>query len=75
MAYAHLIYRLPDAPDARIIRVLDVPNARDLIKKDRLSHLLASGWFETTTNVMRPDPDADEMAPRPARRRKAGVSR
>ncbi len=63
LEHAHLIYRLPDAPDARIIRVLDVPNAKDLIKKDRLAHLLASGWFETTTYFMQPDPDDAETAP------------
>ena len=46
-------------PDAKIIRVLDMPDARRLIKKEKLAHLFASGWFESTAYFMQPDPDED----------------
>jgi predicted ATPase len=60
LEHASLVYRLPEAPDARIIRVLDMPHARRLIKKERLAHLFASGWFETTAHFMQPEPDEDD---------------
>jgi predicted ATPase len=71
---AHLVYRLPDEPDARIIRVLDMPHAGDVITMNRLAHLLATGWFETTAYFMQPDPDDEKVASRPVRRRKSKVS-
>jgi predicted ATPase len=61
LEYASLVYRLPEGPDARIIRVLDVPHAKRLIKKQKLAHLFASGWFETTAHFMQPDPDEDDV--------------
>jgi predicted ATPase len=61
LEHASLVYRLPEAPDARVIRVLDMPHARRLIKKERLAHLFASGWFETTAHFMQPDPDEDDV--------------
>jgi predicted ATPase len=48
LEHASLIYRLEKESDARIIRILDIPHAKDLIEKDRLAHLLATGWFEST---------------------------
>jgi predicted ATPase len=54
---ASLVYRLPDQPDARIIPVLEMPHAKRLIKKQKLAHLFASGWFETTAHFMQPDLD------------------
>jgi predicted ATPase len=57
---ASLIYRLPDESDAKIIPILDMPHAKRLIKKQKLAHLLASGWFETTAHFMQPDPDEDD---------------
>lgn len=61
LGHASLIYRLPDETDARIIPVLEMPHARRLIKKQRLAHLFASGWFETTAHFMQPDPDEDDV--------------
>jgi predicted ATPase len=75
LKHAHLVYRLPDEPDARIIRVLDMPHAGDVIMLNRLAHLLATGWFESTACFMQPDPDDEKAACRPSRRRKTGVSR
>ena len=75
LEHASLIYRLEDQPDARIIRVLDMPDARRLIKKSGAAHLAATGWFESTAYYMQPDPDDEKVAPRPTRRRKSGGSR
>ena len=75
LKHAHLVYRLPDEPDARIIRVLDMPHADEVITMNRLAHLLATGWFESTAYFMQPDPDDEKVVTRPARRRKTRVAR
>jgi predicted ATPase len=75
LKHASLIYRLEDQPDSRIIRVLDMPHASEVITMNRLAHLLATGWFESTAYYMQPDPDDEKVASRPARRRRSGVSR
>ncbi len=68
---ASLIYRLEKEPDARIIRVLDMPDARRLIKKQRLADLFASGWFEDTAYYMQPETDGQPTSSKPVRPRKA----
>jgi predicted ATPase len=65
---ASLIYRLDKEPDARIIRVIDMPDAKRLIRKYRAADLLASGWFEDTAHYMQPEP-ANEPSPQPVRRK------
>ena len=72
---AHLVYRLPDEPDARIIRVLDMPHADDVITMNRVAHLHATGWFESTAYFMQPDADDEKVGSRPVRRRKIRVWR
>ncbi len=44
-----LIYRLENRPDAKIIRILDIPNAQEILEKQSLAHLHESAWLE---NVM-----------------------
>ncbi len=61
LEHASLVYRVPEEPDARIIPVLEMPHAKRLIKKQKLSHLLASGWFETSAQFMQPDPDDGDV--------------
>jgi hypothetical protein len=73
LEHASLVYRLEDEPDARIIRMLDLPHARRLIKKQRLADLFATGWFESTAYYMQPDPDDELFLPKPAPRREAGA--
>jgi hypothetical protein len=68
---ASLIYRLENEPDARIIRVLDMPDARRLIKKQRLADLFASGWFENTADYMQPEKNGQTKPSKSARSRKA----
>lgn len=46
LEYASLVYRLPDAQEGRIRRILDIPGAVDLIEKQDPRRLYASGWFE-----------------------------
>ncbi|HAO21602.1 MAG TPA: ATPase [Desulfobacteraceae bacterium] len=46
LEYAHLIYRLPDSPEGRIKRILDIPDAQRLIKEQDIADLHDSGWFE-----------------------------
>mgnify|MGYP000184202737 CR=1 FL=1 len=43
---ASLTYRLPEHPDAKIQRILDIPDARRLIEKGDLADLHESGWLE-----------------------------
>jgi predicted ATPase len=71
LEHASLIYRLENEPDARIIRILDMPHAKRLMKKQRLCDLFATGWFESTALYMQPDPDDELFLPRPVRPRKA----
>lgn len=44
--YASLTYRLPDRPDAKIKRIVDIPEAKRLIQEQDLAHLHESGWLE-----------------------------
>lgn len=46
LEHASLIYRLPHNPEGRIKRILDIPGAADLIGKQDLAKLHASGWLE-----------------------------
>lgn len=44
-----LTYRVENRPDSQIIRVLDIPNAPEVLAKQNLAHLHESAWLE---NVM-----------------------
>ena len=73
LEHASLVYRLPDEPDARIIRVLDMPDAKRLIRKYKAPELFAEGWFEDTAHYMQPVPDEDTISnpPTPPRKLRA----
>jgi predicted ATPase len=43
---ASLVYRPSDRPDARIRRILDIPEARRVLEQHDLARLHASGWLE-----------------------------
>ncbi|MBI1209063.1 MAG: AAA family ATPase [Azospirillum sp.] len=43
---ASLIYRLPGHGEARIKPILDIPTAKEVLEKQDIRRLLASGWFE-----------------------------
>jgi predicted ATPase len=49
---AALIYRLTDHSDARIQRIIDIPDARNILEKKNLAGLHASGWLETVVGFL-----------------------
>lgn len=46
LQYASLTYRLEGKADARIKRIVDIPEARRVIEQQDLTRLHASGWLE-----------------------------
>ena len=46
LEYASLMYRIGDRAESRITKIVDIPNARELITNDGLASLLDSGWLE-----------------------------
>jgi predicted ATPase len=44
--HASLVYRLENTADARIVRVLDLPDARRVLQEQDLARLHAAGWLE-----------------------------
>ena len=57
---ASLLYRLEDQPDAHIKRIMDIPNARQLIEKQSVMRLYESGWFENSMFFL--DDDTEDVA-------------
>ncbi len=57
---ASLLYRLEDQPDAHIKRIMDIPNARQLVKKQSVMRLYESGWFENSMFFL--DDDVEDVA-------------
>lgn len=53
--HAYLAYRFPDETTAHLVRVLDVPTAREVLQQQNLSRLHASGWFEDIMAFTRPE--------------------
>jgi predicted ATPase len=45
---ASLVYRGEESPDARIVRIMDLPTAREVVEKQDLAKLYSSGWLEDT---------------------------
>jgi predicted ATPase len=43
---ASLVYRLPGSNEGRIVRILDIPGAADLIAQQDLAKLHSTGWLE-----------------------------
>lgn len=50
--YAALIYRIEGTADARIKRILDIPEAKRVIEEQDLVRLHASGWLEDAVEFM-----------------------
>lgn len=46
LEYASLMYRVGDRAESRITKIMDIPNAREIVANDGLSSLLDSGWLE-----------------------------
>ena len=60
LEHASLVYRLPDHPDGRIKRIVDIPEARRVIKEQPLWVLHASSWFEDVLDLTE-DADAEPV--------------
>jgi predicted ATPase len=56
--HAALIYRLEGEPDARIKRILDIPEARRIIDEQDLSRLHGTGWLEDAVAFLEGAPQA-----------------
>lgn len=59
LEFASLTYRLSNHPDAKIQRILDIPDARRLIEKGDLADLHESGWLENAMYFL-DDEEVDE---------------
>jgi predicted ATPase len=46
LEHVSLVYRLPDRPDAKIQRVMDIPNIHKVLQNEDLGRLQESGWLE-----------------------------
>lgn len=46
LEHASLVYRSAEIPEARIIRLLDLPEARRVVREQDVARLLESGWLE-----------------------------
>jgi predicted ATPase len=60
LEHASLIYRLPHSPEGRIKRILDIPGAADLIGKQDLAKLHATGWLEDAAYFTSEDEETAE---------------
>jgi predicted ATPase len=49
---AALIYRLSGSPDARISRIVDIPDAKRVLGEQDLARLYASGWLEDAVSFV-----------------------
>ncbi|MBK1987750.1 AAA family ATPase [Sphaerospermopsis aphanizomenoides BCCUSP55] len=52
LEYASLTYRLADRPDAKIKRILDIPEAKRVIQEQDLARLHESGWLEDAVEFL-----------------------
>lgn len=45
-SFAALVYRLPEQANSKIVRLIDIPQADDVLSAHDLGHLMESGWME-----------------------------
>ena len=51
LEHASLVYQLPNHPDGRIKRIVEIPEARRVIKEQPIWVLHASSWFEDVLDL------------------------
>lgn len=56
---ASLVYRIPETNVGNIVRILDLPNAQEIINKQPLTRLHATGWLEDAVFFSNEDGDAE----------------
>jgi hypothetical protein len=54
---ATLVYRLPHHGEARLRRILDIPEAKQILAKRSLNRLHESGWLENAVTFLEGEPD------------------
>jgi predicted ATPase len=54
LEHAALTYRLEGQPDARIRRIVDIPDAKTVLERADAGHLLATGWLENAVAFAEP---------------------
>ncbi len=67
LARSSLTYRLPEQSETGVVPLLEVPTAREVLKKHSPIHLQESGWFEDAMGFAQPE--EGESAPRRPRRK------
>lgn len=60
---ATLVYRLPDHAEGRLRRILDIPDARQVLANRNLSRLHESGWLENAISFLEAEPDGEAVKP------------
>jgi hypothetical protein len=59
---ATLVYRLPHHGEARLRRILDIPDARQILGTRNLNRLQESGWLENAVALLEGGPDQEAGA-------------
>jgi predicted ATPase len=59
---ASLVYRLPQQPDARIKKILEIPEARRVLQNRTLARLHESGWLENAVAFLEAPEEVAEVA-------------
>jgi predicted ATPase len=60
---ATLVYRLPHHGEARLRRILDIPDAKKVLATRNLSRLQESGWLENAVTFLEAEQDGKAVAP------------
>jgi predicted ATPase len=60
---ATLVYRLPHHGAAQLRRILDIPEARQVLATRNLSRLHESGWLENAVAFLEPEPEEEVVQP------------
>lgn len=58
---ATLVYRLPHHGEAHLRRILDIPEARQVLATRNLSRLHESGWLENAVTFLEAEPDGQAV--------------
>lgn len=53
--HVSVVYRLPETSDARIRRVVDIPEVREVLETKSWARLHESGWFENAVHFTEPE--------------------
>lgn len=54
LEYASVLYRAPENPATRIVPILSLPNARQLVQEQDVAQLFESGWLEDALAFQEP---------------------